>query len=105
MNDNLIKLNKEKAAYFFLRKTDQAIIDSLDLVFGAISSSSDSGKVFVYVKTDLTEEQINVLEALDFEVIQLDDNDEEYDEGYKFQISWENASEPNEEEEDYDDNN
>jgi hypothetical protein len=97
MEENIIKIHRERSAYFFKQMVNQSIIDSMNLIFGVIKKAAESRKYSVNIQTELDDGQTKMLENLDFSVSEFDESDDEYREGYRYEISWDQAYEFEEE--------
>jgi len=81
-----------KSAAWFKKRTIEAVLTSLKDVFDQIDMAATSGLYEVNVKKELTDDQIEILQdELDFDISTYDEDDEEYNEGNRYEISWLNA--------------
>ena len=87
-----------KASKMF-QLTKEALLDSLAPVFHQIKKAANSGADYVDLKEDLTDDQKWILEDNDYDVIEFNEDDEEYDNGFKYQLQWFNKEEEDEREE------
>ena len=82
------------AASYYKRKTLASIAVSLKDIFDQIDMAASSGKYEVQVKEELSDDQLEVLENnLGFEITVYDEDDEEWDQGFKYLIEWIRADE------------
>ena len=78
-------------ASYYKRKTLNSIAVSLKDIFDQIDMAASSGTYEVKVKEELSDDQLEVLEGLGFEVTVYDEDDEEWDQGLRYWIEWERA--------------
>jgi hypothetical protein len=76
-----------KASEIF-KLTRDALLDSLAPVFHQIKKAANSGSDYVDIKEDLTDDQKWILEKYEYEVVEFDEDDEEFKEGFKWQLQW-----------------
>ena len=69
--------------------TKKALVESLSPVFHQIKKSAGEGKDFVDIKEELSDDQKWILENYNYTLIEFVENDEEYENGFKLQIHWE----------------
>jgi hypothetical protein len=72
----------------FFKLTKQALKDSLSPVYETIRGAANEGCDSVDVKDSLSEDQVWILEKYNFSVEEFDEDDEEYKNGFRFNISW-----------------
>jgi hypothetical protein len=78
-------------ACYYKRKTLSSIAITLKDVFDQIDMAASSGKYGANIKEELSDDQLEVLEGLGFELTVYDEDDTEWDEGIKYLIEWEQA--------------
>jgi hypothetical protein len=75
-------------ASYYKRKTLNSIAVSLKDLFDQIDMAASSGKYEANYKEELSDDQVEVLEGLDFEITEYDEDDEEWGQGIKYLIEW-----------------
>jgi hypothetical protein len=68
--------------------TRDSIRDSLNPVFYQMKKAALEGEGSIDIKEELTDDQVWILEKYDYEVQQYDESDEEYEEGFRWNICW-----------------
>ncbi len=68
--------------------TKEALLDSLAPVFHQIKKSANSGLDYVDIKEELSYDQKWILKKHEYEIFELTKDDEEYKEGFRYQIQW-----------------
>lgn len=69
--------------------TIEALLDSLSSVFHQIKKAANSGADYVDIKEDLTDDQKWLLEKYGYEIVVFDEeDDEEYKDGFRYQLQW-----------------
>lgn len=68
--------------------TVEAILSSLSSVFHQIRKAAISGADYVEIKEELSDDQKWLLEKYGYDIIELDEDDDEYKEGFKYQLQW-----------------
>lgn len=86
---------EDKHAFTFKKIADAKNISSMDEVFEQIAKEAAKGEYELNVKDNLVEAQIQSLQSLGFDVYEYDEEDEEYEQGFRFSIDWEEAENPN----------
>lgn len=68
--------------------TREALLDSLSPVFHQIKKAANEGLDYVDVKEDLSDDQKWILEKYEYDLTQYDEDDEEYNMGFRWYIEW-----------------
>jgi hypothetical protein len=93
---NAISITKAKAITF-KNMADRINISRLvTSVFDLIEKAAGDGKYFVDIKDPLLDSQIELLDHLGFDSGLYEEDDKQYEEGFRAWISWETAEEDDE---------
>jgi hypothetical protein len=76
-----------KAGEIF-KLTIEALLDSLSPVFHQIKKAANSGADYVEIREELSDDQKWLLEKYGYDVVEFDEDDDEYKEGFKYQLQW-----------------
>jgi hypothetical protein len=68
--------------------TRNALLDSLSSVFYQIRKAAKEGLDYVDIKEDLSDDQRWILEKYEYDVIQYNEKDEEYDQGFRWHLEF-----------------
>jgi hypothetical protein len=82
-------LGEFKKASFYKRKSDQKHISDLAPVLEIVEKAAEGGAYDVDLKEELTDTQINALESLGFSVGTFDEEEDQYKEGFRSWLDWE----------------
>jgi len=82
-----------RKAINFKRMADEKNVSDLDPFFEKIEEAARAGKYNLDLKIYLTGVQKNALNALGFDIGDFDDAEDEYAEGFRTWIMWDNPNE------------
>jgi hypothetical protein len=85
-----------KASKMF-KLTIEALLHSLSPIFHQIRKAAMSGLDYLEIKEELSDDQRWILEKYGYDVIEFDENDDEYQDGFRLQIQWANAEDETDE--------
>lgn len=89
---------ENKHAFTFKKISDSKNILLLDDIFQEIAKAAAEGKYSIDIKKDLSESQESILKSLDFYVSEYGKDADQYKDGYRTYIDWEDAEDPDEDE-------
>lgn len=81
-----------RRAINFKRMADEKNVSDLNPLFEKIEEVAKSGKYDLDIKTELSEAQENALNALGFDIGSFDEDDDEYAEGFRTWITWDDPN-------------
>lgn len=85
-----------KKASFFKKLADGYRIQTISSVFQLIKSESRKGNYSINLNRELADVEKDFLEEYGFDVYRYDDSDDEWDEGIKATIEWDNPTDEDE---------
>jgi len=86
-------LGEFKNASFYKRISDRKNVENLAPILDLVNKAAEAGEYDIDIKEELTDTQINAMENLGFDIGTFDEDDEQYDEGFRTWIDWESAEE------------
>jgi hypothetical protein len=85
-------LGTSRKASEFKRIADRKNLEDLDPIFDLMQKAAEEGKYDLDIRQELSETQEDALESAGFDVGTFDDDDDEYEEGFRTWIFWNDPS-------------